>query len=54
MSVDGEVNLEIDVNISNVTDIAKEIANQLNIGKEEKCQPANVKVIKKHGLKSAL
>ena len=36
MSVDGEVNLAIDVNISNVTDIAKEIANQLNIGKEEK------------------
>jgi len=35
MSAEGEVNLEIDVNISNVTDIAKEIAKQLNLGKED-------------------
>ena len=35
MSAEGEVNLEIDVNISNVTDIAKEIAKQLNIGSED-------------------
>lgn len=54
MPADGSVDLTIDVNISNVTDIAKEIASQLNLDRDDTMPTGKSKEYKDVWLEASL